>query len=263
MTVAATVRTPAADPFGPTPVYTAGAAPRHRRGARRRGQDALLLLRPAVRHPAQGQGQRRHRLRAVVRVSLQPGQALPQGRQALPAGRAPRPPAARLRTRRGGAGGLPADGIRGGHRSRGRGDRSHPDRARAQCLCHAQRGQPHHRKGLPDRQVRPHDAAHLQHRLQRPPVHGQRRRGQQEGVWHRSRRQPLGRHPRRTGDLDQRRQHRRVPPDHHRLRLAGARDTAPRSSSSTRASRRLPAPATSSCRSSRGATWRSSTASCT
>ena len=40
-----------------------------------------------------------------------------------------------------------------------------------------------------------------EHRLQRPAVHGERRRRQQEGVRHRPRRQPLDRHPRRRGDL--------------------------------------------------------------
>ena len=47
--------------------------------------------------------------------------------------------------------------------------------------------------------------------------------GQQEGVRHRSRRQPLERHPRRRRDPGQRRQHRRVRAHHHELRLAGPR----------------------------------------
>ena len=47
--------------------------------------------------------------------------------------------------------------------------------------------------------------------------------GQQEGVRHRPHRQPVVRHPRRRGDLDQRRERRRVRADHHQLRLAGAR----------------------------------------
>ena len=62
-------------------------------------QDALLLLRPAVRHSAQGQGQPGRRLRAVGGVPVQPRHALPQGRQALPARVAPRSLAQRLRAR--------------------------------------------------------------------------------------------------------------------------------------------------------------------
>ena len=59
------------------------------------GEDALLLLRPAVRHPAQGARQPGGRLRAVGGVPVQPRHALPEGREALPAERAPRPPARR------------------------------------------------------------------------------------------------------------------------------------------------------------------------
>ena len=51
--------------------------------------------------------------------------------------------------------------------------------------------------------------------------------GQQEGLRHRPRRQPLGRHPQGQGRLDQRRQRRRVRPDHHQLRLAGPRERRP------------------------------------
>ena len=63
-----------------------------------------------------------------------------------------------------------------------------------------------------------------QHRLQRPAVHGQRRGGQQEGVRHRPRRQPVERHPRGRGHLDQRRERRRVRADHDELHLAGPRE---------------------------------------
>ena len=47
------------------------------------GQNALLFLRTAVRHSAQGPRQSRHRVRAVGRLSVQSGNALPEGRQAL------------------------------------------------------------------------------------------------------------------------------------------------------------------------------------
>ena len=127
----------------------------------------------------------------------------------------------------------------------------------------AQRRQPDDREGLPDGQVRarlPEDAVH---RLQRPPVHGQRRR--------RATRRPsasiVPANPwsdilEGGGRLDQRREHRRVRAHHHRLRLAGARERRQRSSSSIRASPPIAVPATSSCRSSRAATWRCSTAFC-
>ena len=36
--------------------------------------------------------------------------------------------------------------------------------------------QPDHREDLPDGQVRPHVPAHREHRLQRPALHGERRR---------------------------------------------------------------------------------------
>ena len=61
------------------------------------------------------------------------------------------------------------------------------------------------------------------HRLQRPALHGQRRRGQQEGLRHRPRRQPVVRHPQGQGRLGQRRQHRRMRPYHDALYLASAR----------------------------------------
>ena len=64
---------------------------------------------------------------------------------------------------------------------------------------------------------------HAPHRLQRPPLHGRRRRRQPEGVRHRPRRQPVGRHRRdRPGD-GARLERVRVQPDHHRLHLARAR----------------------------------------
>jgi hypothetical protein len=50
--------------------------------------DALLFLRPAMRHPAQGEGRENRRFRAMGGIPLQQGKALPQGRQAVPAGRA-------------------------------------------------------------------------------------------------------------------------------------------------------------------------------
>ena len=67
-----------------------GVAAVDQRRARSAGEDALLLLRPAVRHPAQGPRQRGDRLRAVGGVPVQSRHALSEGREALPAGLASR-----------------------------------------------------------------------------------------------------------------------------------------------------------------------------
>ena len=98
------------------------------------------------------------------------------------------------------------------------------DAARPRRDRRARRREPHHREDLPARQVRagvPEDAVH---RLQRPALHGQRRRGQQEGVRHRPHHQPVVGHGRHRRDLGRRLQRRRVLADHHELHLAGARD---------------------------------------
>jgi hypothetical protein len=50
------------DPFGPTLAYTRGVRLDTGVEPDKSSQDPLLLLRPAVRHPAQGQGQRSDRL---------------------------------------------------------------------------------------------------------------------------------------------------------------------------------------------------------
>ena len=212
-----------------------GHAPGHRRGAGPDREDALLLLRPAVRHSAPREGRGGHRLRALVRLPLQQGQALPQGHQAIPAGEPPRPAAPRLPEGRRRARRLPGDAVRGGHPAGRRRDRAHPVGARTRRVRHAVRREPHHREDVPDGQVRPHGAQDGQHRLQRPPVHGERRRGQQEGLRHRPGGQSLERHPGRRGGLDQRRQRRRVRAHHHGLRVAGPGARARRSSSWIRA----------------------------
>ncbi len=86
------------------------------------------------------------------------------------------------------------------------------------------RRQPDDREDLSARQVRPRLSEDAVHRLQRPAVHGQRRRGQQEGVRHRPHDQSLVRHGRHRGDLGRRIECRRVLADHHQLHLAGARN---------------------------------------
>src|SRR5262249_38298659 len=83
--------TGAAGDFRPAAGVPERVALRYLGRARPPGQDALLLLRAAVRHPAEGEGQRGDRLRALGGLPLQPGHALPQGRAPLPARLPPRP----------------------------------------------------------------------------------------------------------------------------------------------------------------------------
>ena len=73
-------------PFRPAPVVDdrRAAVDERRTGAAR--QDALLLLRPAVRHSAQGARQPGDRLRAVGGLPVQSRDAVPERREALPAG---------------------------------------------------------------------------------------------------------------------------------------------------------------------------------
>ena len=72
------------------PVVDDGRAAVDQRRARSAREDALLLLRAAVRHPAQGPRQRGDRLRAVGGLPVQSRHAVPEGREALPAGLASR-----------------------------------------------------------------------------------------------------------------------------------------------------------------------------
>ena len=97
--------------------------------------------------------------------------------------------------------------------------RAHGDRA----IGRSERRQPDDREDIPDGQVRARMPADAVHRLQRPAVHGERRRGEQEGLWHRPRHQSLGRHDRHRSHLGCRLERRRVRADHDELPLAGAR----------------------------------------
>ena len=87
----------------------------------------------------------------------------------------------------------------------------------------AQRREPDDREDLPARQVRPRLPEDALHRLQRPALHGQRRRGEQEGVRHRPHDESLVGHGRHRRDLGRRLERRRVLADHDQLHLAGAR----------------------------------------
>ena len=108
----------------------------------------------------------------------------------------------------------------------------------------ARRREPDDREDLPARQVRPRLPADAVHRLQRPPVHGQRRRREQEGVRHRSDHQPVVGHGRDRRDLGRGLERRRVLADHDQLHLAGARAGREGHRRRIRASRRSRGPAT-------------------
>ncbi len=99
---------------------------------------------------------------------------------------------------------------------------AHPNGVRKRRFRSAERREPDHGKDVPDGQVRTDVPAHALHRLQRPALHGQRRRGKQESVRNRPSRESLVGHPERGGGLDQRLECRRVRADHHELRVAGA-----------------------------------------
>ena len=195
------------------------AVDQRRTGAAR--EDALLFLRPAVRHPVEGARQPGDWLRAVGGVSVQPRHALPERRQALPAGIASGSPAH-------GAGARPVvswwiqcAAIRRCDQAHGGGDRPPAVYLRRRFGRRARWRQPDDREDLPAGQVRarvPEDAVH---RLQRPPVHGERRRREQEGVRRRPRHQSLGGHDRHRGDLGRRLECRGVLADHDQLSLAG------------------------------------------
>ena len=113
-----------------------------------------------------------HRLRAVDGVSVQPGQTLSQGRQALPAGRAPGPPDDRVRRRSRSSGRIPGRRLRRGRGAGRRGHRSDPEGAWRRRLRLPLGRQSYDREVLPDGQVRPRVPEDAEHRLQRPAVHG-------------------------------------------------------------------------------------------
>ncbi len=166
-------------------------------------------------------------------VPVQPRHALPQGRQALPARLASRSAAHRAtsatRRRPAGFSAVPYDaGDRAGSPPR---SSAFSRRYGNDAFARAQRREPDDREDLPDGQVRPRLPEDAVHRLQRPAVHGQRRRRPTRRRSASTAPPTLGRHPRRRGDLGQRRQRRRVRADHDQLHLAGARARARRSSS--------------------------------
>ena len=205
------------------PVRDDGRAAVDQRRARSAREDALLLLRAAVRHSAQGPRQRGDRLRAVGGLPVQSRHAVSEGREALPAGLASRSADDGAAARHVVAVRLQPAAVRRGHQPRRRRDRPHSADPRRRRHRRPRRRQPHDREDLSARQVRarlPEDAVH---RLQRPAVHGQRRRREQEGVRHRPHDESVVRHGRHRRDLGRRLERRRVLADHDELHLAGAR----------------------------------------
>ena len=186
-------------------------------------RDALLLLRAAVRHQAEGPRQRRGRIRAVVRVPVQQGHVVPEGCQALPPGQPPRPLVAPDGTRPVSAGRVPPGHVGSGPRPGRRRDPPDPGGVRQRRLRHALRRLADQREELSDRQVRPPRLADRQPRLQRPLLHGVGRRRQQEGPRHRPRIEPVERHPAGRCRVGRWVERRRDVSDHHELHLAGAR----------------------------------------
>jgi hypothetical protein len=193
------------------------------RGTHRRrpdGEHALLLLRTAVRRDPPGEGRARRRRRAVGGLPVQPGEALPEGRQALPPEQPSRPPAPPARPHRPG---LRPHALGRGPRPRGRALPAHPGAPRARCRGRPLRRVAHEREGVSDGEVCAPRRRHAPHRLQRPPLHGRRRRRQPEGVRDRPRREPVGRHRRDRSGSRARLERFGVQPDHHRLHLARPR----------------------------------------
>ena len=103
------------------------------------------------------------------------------------------------------------------------GDRPDSADARRRRGRRARRREPDDREDVPARQVRAGLSEDALHRLQRPAVHGQRRRREQEGLRHRSHDESVVRHGRHGRHLGRRLERRRVLADHDQLHLAGAR----------------------------------------
>ncbi len=156
--------------------------------------DALLLLRPAVRHPAQGEEREDRRLRTLGGIPLQQREALPQGREALHAGRAPGSAADAARSRRSAR--LPADRL-GRPRSTAPHARSGASSPRygPDAFAVLDRRFADQREGVPDGQVRTGGRAHREYRLQRPALHGVGGGRVEEDSRDRSQRQSVERHP--------------------------------------------------------------------
>jgi hypothetical protein len=206
-----------------TPLVDDGGAAVDQRGTGTAREDALLFLRSAVRHTTQGPPQPGHRLRAVGGLSVQSRHALSEGRQTVPAGVPSRSADDRAGTGSIGWRRVQIGAIRGGGFASRLRDRPHSaDTWGGRHRCSGRR-KPDDREDVPARQVRarlPQDAVH---RLQRPPVHGERRRREQEGVRHRSHDEPVVGHGGHRRDLGRRLERGRMLAHHDQLHLAGAR----------------------------------------
>ena len=176
-----------------------------------------------MRDSAQGSRERGDWLRAVGGLSLQSRHVVPEGCEALPAGLASRSADDGVAAGYVLGVGIQPAAVRGGHQPCRRRDRPHSADPRRRRHRRPRRRQPDDREDLSARQVRarlPEDAVH---RLQRPAVHGQRRRREQEGVRHRSHDESMVRHGRDRRDLGRWLERGRVLAHHHELHLAGAR----------------------------------------
>ena len=196
------------------------------------GEDALLLLRPAVRHPAEGARRQGRRLRALGGVPLQQGDALPQGREALHAEHPSRSPARspdpdRRRLPQGGLGRVP--GPRRATPARAAGA-PRPDAV----AVYGGASLTTEKSYLLGKFARV-ALGHAPHRLQRTALHGLRRGRLQDHVRRRPRAQPVGGH--RPGGRGDARglERRRVLAHHHQLPAGACATAAGGSSSSIRA----------------------------
>ncbi len=188
-------------------------------------EHALLLLRSAVRHQAEGARQRGRRVRAVVRVPVQRGQALPEGREALPAGQPPRPAAAPDGARPVGARRVPrrSAGTQALDRVVGEIRRIQAD-VRRRRVRHAVGRLADEREELPRSASSP--ASRCTPRTStttaasawcRPASGNKKALGVDRGA------EPVERHPARRRGVGRRLERRRDVPDHHELHLAGPR----------------------------------------
>ncbi len=181
------------------PIWTAPRlrAARRLRGARHprpHGRDALLLLRPAVRRQAAGEGRDAWSASSRGRSSPStPGKLCPKGiKRYLQNNHPDRLLHPLVRTGHGFAP-VPWDEALDLVAER---LQRHPAPARPRRRRRALGRLADQREGLSHGQVRAPRGRHPAHRLQRPALHGRGRRRQPEGLRHRSRREPLGRHRR-------------------------------------------------------------------
>ena len=174
------------------------------------------------------------RIRTVGGIPVQRRPALSERRPALPAKQSSRPAAGSARARRG-QGILGASAWEHALRPHGLGDPAHPEQIRQGRLCDALGRVADERKELPRWQVCAGGAQDEKPGLQRPALHGQRRRGKQESLWPRPRLEQLLRSGARRSHHDLRHERQRNLSRRSRTGSGRRATTAPSSSSSIRA----------------------------